>query len=56
VEELHGLSYWELKKHCEGASVLLRYSHEALDFVAELEGFEFFGIFLQFLVGVGNFL
>ena len=29
---------------------------EALDFVAEMEGFEFSGIFLQFFVGVGKFL
>ena len=56
MEELHGLSCWELKKRYEGASVLRRNSHKALDFVAELEGFEFFGIFLQFLVGVGKFL
>ena len=54
--ELHGLSHWELKKRYEGASVLRRNSHKALDFVAELEGFEFSGIFLQFLVGVGKFL
>ncbi len=56
MEELHGLSHWGLKKRCEGAGVLRRYCHEALDFVAELEGFEFSRIFLQFLVGVGKFL
>ncbi|GMY17714.1 hypothetical protein FCV25MIE_12953 [Fagus crenata] len=43
-------------KRCEGTGVLRRYYHEALDFVAELEGFEFSRIFLQFLVGVGKFL
>ena len=41
VEELHGLSGRELQKRREGARVLRRHGHEPLDFVAELEGFEY---------------